>query len=154
MSVSLIITLVLALGAEPSSGELKFSATELFEMGSAKLKTSSDEALNKVKQHLDAHPDVNKLRVEVHTDSLDVGNANQELSEKRAVALVDALVKVGVPCDRLIAVGFGGMRPIANNETAEGRTRNRRALFVDAVVNGQQVGKELDGGGKMVATCK
>lgn len=149
-----MMTLVLALGAEPASGALKFSATQLFEMGKADLKPESEALLVQVKQYLDAHPDVNKLRVEVHTDSLDVGNANQQLSEKRAVAVVDALVKSGVPCDRLVAVGFGGMRPIATNETAEGRARNRRAVFVDAVVKGKQAGKDLDGGGKMVTACK
>jgi len=74
------------------------------------------------------YPDVS-LRIEGHTDHTASRKYNQWLSEKRAGAVMDLLVKDGVAADRLEAVGFGEDRPIAPNDTPEQRANNRRIEF-------------------------
>ena len=56
--------------------------------------------------------------------------SNQALSEKRAQAVVEEIVKEGVDGKRLSAAGFGQTRPIADNKTAEGKAKNRRVELV------------------------
>lgn len=148
-----VVALALTAGPTLEDGALSVDARALFQLGSDALADGSKEVLDGVQRFLAEHPEVTKLRVEVHTDNLDLGNANQELSEKRAAALVTALVARGVDCGRLVAVGFGGSRPVASNETAKGRAENRRARFVRAEVKGQPQAP-VDGGGKLVTACK
>jgi OOP family OmpA-OmpF porin len=68
------------------------------------------------------------LRVEIqgHTDNIGSEASNRKLSENRARAVMEYLVKKGVAAERLSAAGYGCTRPIASNDTSEGRTRNRR----------------------------
>ena len=73
-----------------------------------------------------AHPESGKLRVEGHTDAQGKRASNVKLSQRRAAAVVKALVKRGVPAERLVAQGFGPDQPVADNATAEGRAKNRR----------------------------
>jgi outer membrane protein OmpA-like peptidoglycan-associated protein len=70
-----------------------------------------------------------KLSVEGHTDSDGDDKANQKLSEERAAAVKDALVKLGVEAGRLQVKGFGETMPIAPNTTPEGKANNRRVEF-------------------------
>ena len=69
------------------------------------------------------------IRINGHTD--DVGDAadNQTLSQGRAEAVRAYLVQAGIDPDRLTALGFGETRPMASNDTPEGRARNRRTAF-------------------------
>ena len=67
-----------------------------------------------------------KLQIGVHTDAQGSGAFNLRKSQERAVLLQDALINAGVPANRVSAVGFGETRPIASNQTAEGRAQNRR----------------------------
>lgn len=158
--VTLSVTL-LALGAEPvryelEGNELKLPGPVVFAINSGKLKPESDVVLDHVKGYLEAKSYISLMRVEVHTDSLGDEKANQLLSEERAVAVVEALVKRGIACERLIAVGFGGTKPISENETLEGRARNRRTVFVNAALKGKPIGgMPVAGGGKVVVvpTC-
>ena len=72
------------------------------------------------------------------------------LSEKRALAVCATLVKLGVDCKRLIAVGFGSSKPVADNVTAEGKATNRRLIFVNAALRNHAIGgMPVDGGGKV-----
>jgi OOP family OmpA-OmpF porin len=64
-----------------------------------------------------------------HTDSDGEDAANQALSEKRAQAVADYLVKAGLPGNRFTAVGYGSAQPIASNDTEEGKAQNRRIEF-------------------------
>lgn len=151
MSLTLAVVAALSLNADPSF-ELKDNALVtppiVFETGTATLKDESGAALKHVKAYLDAKSYITTLRVEVHTDSQGADAANQKLSEARAAAVVAALVKAGVDCHRLIAVGFGETKPVADNATAEGRAQNRRTLFVNAGLRGRAIGGlPLDGGG-------
>ena len=70
------------------------------------------------------------IQVEGHTDSDGTIERNQLLSERRAAAVAEYLIRAGVAQTRLTAVGIGQMRPIASNETFEGKSRNRRIEFV------------------------
>jgi outer membrane protein OmpA-like peptidoglycan-associated protein len=67
-----------------------------------------------------------KLQIEGHTDSTNTDAYNQALSERRAKAVVQWLTAKGIAPVRLQAKGFGRMRPVAGNETAQGRALNRR----------------------------
>lgn len=154
-----LMVATLALGAEPvryelEGNELKLPGPVVFAVNSDKLKPESDAVLEHVKGYLEAKSYVSLLRVEVHSDSMGDEKANQQLSEARAAAVVAALVKKGVACERLLAVGFGGSKPIAANDTPEGRAANRRTVFVNAALKGRAIGgMPVDGGGKVVATC-
>ena len=136
--------------------QLKLSSPVVFETGSDKLKPESDAVLAHVKEYLDAKSYISLLRIEVHTDSQGGTEANQKLSEKRALAVARWLVAKGVPCGRLIAVGFGETKPVATNATAEGRAQNRRTMFVNAALRGRPIGgMPVDGGGKVAGdVCK
>ena len=65
-----------------------------------------------------------------HTDADGEDGFNQALSEKRAQAVADYLVKAGLPADRFTAMGYGSTQPVAGNDTDEGKAQNRRIDFV------------------------
>ena len=69
------------------------------------------------------------IEIAGHTDSAGEDAANQALSEKRAQAVVDYLVKAGLPANRFTAVGYGSTQPVADNESDEGKAQNRRIEF-------------------------
>ena len=71
-----------------------------------------------------------KIDVAGHTDADGDVAANQALSEKRAQAVVDYLVKAGLPASRFTAIGYGSAQPVADNDTDEGKARNRRIEFI------------------------
>jgi OOP family OmpA-OmpF porin len=70
------------------------------------------------------------IEIAGHTDSDGEDAANQALSEKRAQAVVDYLVKAGLPAARFSAVGYGSTQPVADNESDEGKAQNRRIEFM------------------------
>ncbi len=73
--------------------------------------------------------DQTRVTVEGHTDSSGAAAYNQQLSQRRAEAVRDVLIeRFGLPADRVEAVGYGEERPIADNETADGREQNRRVV--------------------------
>ena len=70
------------------------------------------------------------VEVAGHTDSTGDADFNLGLSNRRAQAVVDYLIEQGIPAERLEAVGYGESKPVADNDTAEGRALNRRIEFV------------------------
>lgn len=74
---------------------------------------------------LEGCPDA-KVEVAGHTDSTGSASINLRVSEQRAQAVVEYLVRRGVAEERLTAVGYGEAEPVADNGTREGRARNRR----------------------------
>jgi OOP family OmpA-OmpF porin len=70
-----------------------------------------------------------RYQVAGHTSSVGDAALNQQLSEARARSVVAYLVGKGLPASRFVAVGYGESRPIADNDTDEGRARNRRATL-------------------------
>ncbi len=71
-----------------------------------------------------------QISVEGHTDNVGTPQSNQTLSEARAKAVVEAIVKQGIVQGRLTSAGFGQNRPVADNRTEEGRAKNRRVELV------------------------
>lgn len=99
-----------------------------FETGSAKIKSSSYKELDEVVAFLNAAPDA-IIDVEGHTDSQGSESGNLSLSQKRAKSVVAYLVSKGISASRLFDHGYGEAKPVATNETAEGRATNRRVEF-------------------------
>jgi OOP family OmpA-OmpF porin len=134
--------------------EVKIEKQVLFETGSAKLKAESTEALEIIKKYLDDKSYISLLRVECHTDNSSNTDESQILSEKRALAVCATLIKMGVDCKRLIPVGFGSNKPVADNNTAEGKATNRRVVFINAALRNRSIGgMPADGGGKVAGDC-
>lgn len=100
-----------------------------FAVGSAQL-TPELEALLDTAAGIILRNPTSVLVIEGHTDSRGPADENQALSERRAQAAVAYLVPKGIDPQRLIAIGYGETRPIATNDTAEGRASNRRVQFV------------------------
>jgi outer membrane protein OmpA-like peptidoglycan-associated protein len=97
-----------------------------FNTGSARLLEESQPALKAIAQVIVQSKEP-VLAVEGHTDNVGTAQFNQDLSEKRAAAVRQALVsQFGVPPGRLVTRGFGFTRPLETNDTVEGRARNRR----------------------------
>ncbi len=99
-----------------------------FESGSAQLKSSSFAVLEQVKDVLNKYPDYT-LHIIGHTDNVGSEINNQSLSQRRAKSCYDYLASKGVPISRLSYGGFGESQPIADNDTEEGRSLNRRVEF-------------------------
>ena len=106
------------------------SGKVLFETGKAKLKKVSHEVLDEVVFALEKHPEIIKLQIVGHTDSDGDAKANKRLSARRATSVMKYLIKNGIERDRLLAVGVGEDKPIASNDTEEGKDKNRRVEFL------------------------
>jgi len=101
-----------------------------FETGSARIKSKSQPLLDDVAEALAQHPQIQHVEVQGHTDDVGSERVNQQLSQKRAEAVRDALVDRHVDPGRLEAHGYGESKPIAPNRTRAGRAKNRRVEFV------------------------
>jgi OmpA-OmpF porin, OOP family len=71
-----------------------------------------------------------QIEIAGHTDADGENGFNQALSEKRAQAVTDYLVRTGLPADRFTATGYGSSQPVATNDTDEGKAQNRRIDFL------------------------
>ncbi|CAN5394470.1 hypothetical protein BH11BAC3_BH11BAC3_44890 [soil metagenome] len=96
-----------------------------FATGSAKLLSKSNVSLNSVVEVLNANPTY-RVDIDGHTDNTGSAELNQKLSEDRASSVKAYLVSKGIDESRLIATGYGLDKPIADNNTAAGRAKNRR----------------------------
>ena len=97
----------------------------LFAFDKFDLNAEAREMLDRVVSWLSDHPEL-KVEIGGHTDSRGSDAYNQKLSENRAKAVYDYFVSHGIDASRLSYKGYGESRPIATNETDEGRQRNRR----------------------------
>lgn len=109
--------------------ELLGKGTIRFESGRSSLDPDSAGLLDHLVETALRCPTAN-IEVAGYTDSDGDSAANQALSEKRAQAVVDYLVKAGLPASRFTAVGYGSTQPIAANDSEEGKARNRRIEFI------------------------
>ncbi len=100
-----------------------------FDTGKATIKSESQPIVDRIVEMMKANPAL-KARVEGHTDNVGSPESNKALSDKRAAAVVAAIVAKGVDAKRLNAAGFGQEKPVADNKTEEGRAKNRRVELV------------------------
>jgi OOP family OmpA-OmpF porin len=100
-----------------------------FESGRANIDPDSAGLLDRLIETALRCP-TSTIEIAGHTDSDGEDAANQALSEKRAQAVVDYLVKAGLPAARFTAVGYGSTQPVADNESDEGKAQNRRIEFL------------------------
>jgi outer membrane protein OmpA-like peptidoglycan-associated protein len=112
----------------------------LFDTGQFSLKPGAREKLAKVAGILIAYPGLN-IEVGGYTDNVGSDEMNQKLSENRAGAVRDYLVKEGVGTNSVTAKGYGNTLPVASNDNASGRQMNRR---VELVVSGDAIGSSAN----------
>jgi outer membrane protein OmpA-like peptidoglycan-associated protein len=110
--------------------QIAISEQVRFETGTALIRDDSASLLQQVAELLQQHREIESCEVGGHTDDTGTAELNRELSEARARAVMAWLVARGVDPRRLTARGYGSSRPIADNTTDEGRTRNRRVEFL------------------------
>ncbi len=111
----------------------------LFDTGKSTLHPEAREKLAKLSGIILAYPDL-RLSIEGNTDSVGSPAMNQTLSEQRAASVLDYLVKENIPAASMTSQGFGETQPVASNDTAEGRQKNRR---VELVVSGDVIGTTI-----------
>ena len=100
-----------------------------FDFNKATLKPDAQPVIAQVAALLKANPDL-RFSVEGHTDSIGLHDYNVKLSKDRAASVVAALVAQSIAANRLSSTGFGPDKPIAPNDTDEGRAKNRRVELV------------------------
>ncbi|QAT42230.1 OmpA/MotB family protein [Aminipila luticellarii] len=104
-----------------------------FESGSADIKKENEQTLVEVATMINTLN--NYIRIEGHTDNVpmhsEIYPSNWELSSARAASVVQLFINNSVPPEKLVSVGYGEYRPVADNSTAEGRAKNRR---IDIIV--------------------
>ncbi|MBM4083919.1 MAG: hypothetical protein FJ272_03935 [Planctomycetes bacterium] len=113
---------------------LTFLSEILFDSGKATLKPQGQEILRKACAVVKEKFTENELTVEGHTDNVPIKHSgyksNWELSSDRALAVLHHMEKEGFEPTKLSATGYGEFRPVASNDSAQGRTQNRRAVIV------------------------
>ncbi len=114
--------------AEDLNNTVVRASTVYFANNSASFDKAFEPSLDKVVELLNEHRRVT-LVIEAHTDDRGRDAYNRELSDKRAQALLDHFVRMGIDPARLLPMGFGEDRPIASNGSAAGRAKNRRVEF-------------------------
>jgi len=100
-----------------------------FELGSANLLEVSFPLLDEVARVLADNEQIKLIQIEGHTDSSGGAARNRELSKQRADSVREYLIGKGIEKGRMVAKGFGPDKPIASNDTPEGREANRRVEF-------------------------
>ncbi|TSA51232.1 MAG: hypothetical protein D4R43_01045 [Sphingobacteriales bacterium] len=110
------------------TGESVVLKNIFFETNSFELKKESTVELDKLVQLLKENAAM-KIEIGGHTDNVGSDESNQKLSENRAKAVNDYLVKAGIVATRLTFKGYGKTKPIATNDTEDGQSQNRRTEF-------------------------
>lgn len=104
----------------------------LFSSGSAELKSESTDALTRIAEKLKELP--GKVAIEGHTDNIPISSSiyksNWELSAARASSVLHFLLQRGLSPDRFLIAGYGEYKPVATNDTDEGRAKNRRVELI------------------------
>jgi len=136
----------------PSEGQVFFNATNdivlrlsglSFDIGKAYIKDTHVPLLEKVKQVVNMFPN-SKLVVEGHTDATGNTTTNMLLSEKRAYAIMQFLRQtMQLSADRIKSMGYGADKPVASNQTKDGRAQNRR-IDVVIMLTGQDAMSSTD----------
>ena len=121
------------------SSRIEIPERVYFDHGQATIQQRSLPLLKQVAGVLRANAQITKVRIEGHTDSTSSDEFNLQLSQQRAEAVRALLIQAGVHKDVLEAKGYGESKPVADNETEEGREKNRRVEFVIVELDGKPV---------------
>lgn len=100
-----------------------------FDTGKSTIKPESEQIISQIVQMLKANPELS-INIEGHTDNVGNPKSNKILSDERAKAVLESIVAQGIDPKRLKAAGYGQDKPIADNNTEEGRAKNRRVELV------------------------
>jgi OOP family OmpA-OmpF porin len=100
-----------------------------FDHAKATIKEESHDLLNEIVDVIKKNPHIKKISVEGHASAEGDPGFNKRLSGDRAKSVVTYLVEKGIPKEALVSKGFGIEKPIATNDTEEGREKNRRVEF-------------------------
>lgn len=111
----------------------------LFDTASSNLRPLAREKLAKVAGIVSGHPGL-RLEVEGHTDSVGTDEYNQKLSEARGASVRNYLTQAGMAAASITSKGLGENQPIATNDTASGRQKNRR---VELIISGEVIGTRI-----------
>jgi outer membrane protein OmpA-like peptidoglycan-associated protein len=109
--------------------EIQFPDKVHFTRDSIRFAAGADEVLARIAEQLQASPEITTLWIEGHTDFDGSEAYNQKLSEARASAVREALVRLGVAPERLVAYGFGESRPVVGGRQGSNVHENRRVVF-------------------------
>ncbi len=101
-----------------------------FKTGKDVIEKKSFPLLDNIVSVLKSHPEIKHIRVEGHTDNVGTAETNKDLSDRRAKSVAVYLTGKGVDPSRVVGVGFGAEKPIADNATEDGKAQNRRVDFV------------------------
>lgn len=112
--------------------EIEMKSSILFGSGSTRLVGQAIPVLRKLSEALRTFP--NPIQVEGFTDNVPISTrefpSNWELSAARAASVVHLLTRYNIRPDRMLAIGYGEHRPVASNDTEEGRLKNRRIVMI------------------------
>jgi OmpA-OmpF porin, OOP family len=111
-----------------SQGCWAYQGEVLFDFDKAQLKSGAYPILDEGVTVLENNPGLN-IEIQGYTDSTGAEDYNLKLSQKRADSVMGFLVNRGIDSGRLSAKGYGSANPVASNDTAEGRAKNRRVEF-------------------------
>ena len=110
--------------------EIKINQRIEFDLAKSKIRKVSNHVLDEVARIMREHPEILLLQIQGHTDNQGSAAINKPLSNARAAAVRLALMRRKVAGKRLVSKGFGDEKPLATNDTPEGRQENRRVQFV------------------------
>src|SRR5271163_2079527 len=110
----------------------------LFDTGQSALKPGAARKLDQLAQFLTEHPD-RRVQIDGFTDSVGTDSYNEELSQRRANTVREALISRGIESSRIGTEGYGKSYPVANNADSGGRQLNRRVEVVIGGDNGTQI---------------
>lgn len=125
------------LKAKLVGNKIEITEKVMFDYNKASIKAESHSLLADVAKVISEHKEIKKIRVEGHTDADGQDAYNKKLSQQRADAVKAFLVKSGIKGKFLESVGYGEEKPIADNDSEEGKEKNRRVEFVVVQNDGQ-----------------
>jgi OOP family OmpA-OmpF porin len=103
--------------------------SQFFDFDKAEVKSSFHPRLKYAAEIMIKNPQINVVTIAGHTDAKGTDDYNMDLGRRRAEAVKELLIKFGAPAEKLVVESFGKTRPIADNDTEEGRAKNRRVEF-------------------------
>jgi outer membrane protein OmpA-like peptidoglycan-associated protein len=101
----------------------------LFETASDRLDAQSELLIASFAEYLLGAPSL-RVQIQGHTDNVGDSGANLDLSQRRAKRVAETIIDLGVSANRITYRGYGETRPVASNDSEEGRSQNRRTVFV------------------------